>query len=297
MHPDQGEREMRPTKILRVARSDERGSDQPVVLHVQPTAATIPLNLAIAATDGADSFGLTLKDSKAKTLKDPASELSDDDWKAVLRAVLLADPPPEDLRWLPTVQLSALVNNDGIAITVREDVGGIRRRLGALTLAPQELEIELWDWLDRVCRDREAAETRCRRAEKDALEARAKLEALERQVQDLSQAKKKHEDALILQFQHLLNQKKKRIRELSRGAAATPLSPDLPAAAVSGRKRKQGDAGDDGDEDDREEEDPAGDSDVEMEAAGDRLELVDPDAEDRHTTDGEATTDDDDDEL
>ncbi|KAF3902019.1 hypothetical protein AA313_de0204284 [Arthrobotrys entomopaga] len=209
----------RPSKILRVARSDEKDQDLAVILHVQPTAATIPLNVSITATDGSEGYGLTLKDSKTKVLKDPSSEQNDDDWKAVLRAVLLADSPPEDLYLLNNIQLSALVKKDGISISVREDVGGIRRRLGILQLSPQEVEIELWDWLDRVCKEKDEAEARAHKAEKAAAETRSRLEKLEKQIQELSTAKRKHEDGLILQFQRLLNEKKNRIRELSGGMA------------------------------------------------------------------------------
>ncbi|RVD80657.1 uncharacterized protein DFL_008551 [Arthrobotrys flagrans] len=324
---------MRPSKILRVARSDEK-EESAVILHVQPTAATIPLNVSITATDGSEGYGLTLKDSKTKALKDPSSEQSDDDWKAVLRAVLLADAPPEELHLLDNIQLSALVKKDSISVSVREDVGGIRRRLGVLQFTPQDVEIELWDWLDSVCKEKDEAVVRSSKAEKEAAEARAKLEKLERQIQDLSSAKKKHEDALILQFQRLLNEKKKKIRELSRGqrsvAAAAPTAhvsdqeeeedepmesnskprlaeskPKKKAAVsktITGRKRKQQEEEKPPSEDD---DDVTGD---EMVVDRDSLEEdslkfkyrggggFDPEAEDRQTTDEDTlggTTDDD----
>ncbi|KAF3308112.1 ribose-5-phosphate isomerase rki1 [Orbilia oligospora] len=228
---------MRPSKILRVARSDEK-EESAVILHVQPTAATIPLNVSITATDGSEGYGLTLKDSKTKALKDPSSEQSDDDWKAVLRAVLLADAPPEELHLLNNIQLSALVKKDSISVSVREDVGGIRRRLGVLQFTPQDVEIELWDWLDAVCKEKDDALVRSAKAEKEATEARAKLEKLERQIQDLSSAKKKHEDALILQFQRLLNEKKKKIRELSQGQRSVAATA-VPGAHVSDEEAEE----------------------------------------------------------
>ncbi|KAK6534266.1 ribose-5-phosphate isomerase rki1 [Arthrobotrys megalospora] len=329
---------MRPSKIIRVVRSDEKDQDLAVILHVQPTAATIPLNVSITATDGSEGYGLTLKDSKTKALKDPSSEQSDDDWKAVLRAVLLADAPPEELHLLNNIQLSALVKKDSISVSVREDVGGIRRRLGVLQFTPQDVEIELWDWLDRVCKEKDDAAARSFKAEREAVEARAKLEKLERQIQDLSSAKKKHEDALILQFQRLLNEKKKKIRELSRGqrsvaapAAAADVSDEEEeeqfkeepveswpkgskkvakakpvSKTISGRKRKQeeekplsdDDNDDDGDEDemviDRESEQ---DDSLRYRGVGVGVGRdIDPEAEDRQTTDDDTlggTTDDD----
>ncbi|KAK6516813.1 ribose-5-phosphate isomerase rki1 [Arthrobotrys conoides] len=229
---------MRPSKILRVARSDEK-EESAVILHVQPTAATIPLNVSITATDGSEGYGLTLKDSKTKALKDSSSEQSDDDWKAVLRAVLLADAPPEELHLLNNIQLSALVKKDSISVSVREDVGGIRRRLGVLQFTPQDVEIELWDWLDAVCKEKDDALVRSAKAEKEATEARAKLEKLERQIQDLSSAKKKHEDALILQFQRLLNEKKKKIRELSRGQRSVAAEAAAPGTHVSDEEAEE----------------------------------------------------------
>ena len=66
-----------------------------------------------------------MKDSKAKQLKDPASEQSDDDWKGVLRAVLLADASAEDLHWLDNIELTALVKKDGIAVRSLKCLGGI----------------------------------------------------------------------------------------------------------------------------------------------------------------------------
>ncbi|KAF3941218.1 hypothetical protein ABW19_dt0205190 [Dactylella cylindrospora] len=316
----------RPSKILRVARSDEKEQNLSVILHIQPTAATIPLNVTVTATDGSDGYGLTLKDSKVKALKDASSEQSDDEWKSVLRAVLLADAQPEDLYWLGCIELTAMVKKDGISVSIREDVGGIRRRLGILSLAPDDVEIELWDWLDTVCKEKGDAEERCQKAERAAADAQAKLEKLERQLQELSTAKKKHEDALILRFQHLLNEKKKKIRQLSTGgsysAIAAPTSdaneeeegeeeeeeeaveiaqPTRKGAKISkisktitGKKRKQV------------EKEPSDDSmadeeDIEGLSPSDKMDVVDPDAEDRQTTDEEATlgdtTDDDDEEL
>lgn len=58
-----------------------------------------------------------MKDSKTKAVKDPSSEQSDEDWKAVLRAVLLADCPSEDIHRLNNLELTALVKNDAIAVS------------------------------------------------------------------------------------------------------------------------------------------------------------------------------------
>ncbi|KAK6528670.1 ribose-5-phosphate isomerase rki1, variant 2 [Orbilia ellipsospora] len=266
----------------------------------------------------------TVKDSKTKAHKDPSSEQNDEDWKAVLRAVLLADAQPEDLHLLSNIQISALVKKDGISISVREDVGGIRRRLGILQLSPQEVEIELWDWLDRACKEKDDAEARAHKAEKAEVEIRTRLEKLEKQVQELTLAKKKHEDGLILQFQRLLNEKKQKIRELSGGdrKITDAIKPSRQreenygasekVATLTGRKRKQGDKPHSETDDDASDKmaidqhnyndnNNNGESDgLDVDDASDRMEGVDPDAEERNTTDDEATLDeatDDDEEL
>ncbi|EPS45220.1 hypothetical protein H072_791 [Dactylellina haptotyla CBS 200.50] len=295
----------RPSNILRVARSDDKDQNIAVILHIQPTAATIPLNVSITATDGSDGYGLTLKDSKTRAFKDASSEQSDDDWKAVLRAVLLADASQEDIHLLGNIQLSALVRKDGISVSIREDVGGIRRRLGILQLSPQEVEIELWGWLDRVCKERDEAETRSRQAENAIVETREKLEKLEKQVRELSQAKKKHEDALILQFQHLLNAKKKKIRELSGGQRRMTLPIDTPdkgdeipkhSTATTAKKRKQADK-----PSHIKDEEASDEMQLDQDCENDEMDAVGlEEAGDQQTTDDEVTpddtTDDDDDE-
>lgn len=207
----------RPVKIFRVPRSDTIGGC--TILHIQPQAATIELNVKITATDGEVGYSLDLKENKVGRLQDEVAHQSEDEWKSVLRAALLADPREEDLTWKLKLEMTSLLKGTSIVIELRQDINGIKQRLGFLEIpSDDEVEVELWQWLDETCKEKDDSQFKLRVAEEQLKKQLEMVEQLSLQLQDLITAKKEHEEALIVRFQLLLNEKKKKLRDQTMSA-------------------------------------------------------------------------------
>lgn len=236
----------RPVKIFRVPRSDIVGGC--TILHIQPQAATIELNVKITATDGEVGYSLDLKENKVGRPQDGIAHQSEDDWKSVLRAALLADPREEDHAWRSKLEMTSLLKGDTVVIELRQDINGIKQRLGYLEIpSNEEVEVELWQWLDETCKEKDESQLKLRVAEEQLKKQLEMVEQLSFQLQDLIAAKKEHEDALIVRFQLLLNEKKKKLRDQATGGTgadevlSTSLqreSPEQDASSVRKGKRK-----------------------------------------------------------
>jgi len=206
----------RPVKIFRVPRSDTVGGC--TILHIHPQAATIELNVKITATDGEVGYTLDLKENKVGRLQDEIAHQSEDDWKSVLRAALLADPREEDLTWKLKLEMTSLLKGNAIVIELRQDINGIKQRLGFLEIpSNDEVEVELWQWLDETCKEKDESQFKLRVAEDQLKKQLDMVGQLTSQLQDLIAAKKEHEDALIVRFQLLLNEKKQKLRDQTTG--------------------------------------------------------------------------------
>jgi len=76
--------------------------------------------------------------------------------------------------------------------------------------------IELFDWNLIAANDRDNAERRVQDLQQRLDEQQKTLNKLNAQLQELVEAKKRHEDELLEKFRHLLNSKKAKIRDQMR---------------------------------------------------------------------------------
>lgn len=138
----------------------------------------------------------------------------------MLYATLLRQPakkPVVNSERDETLEVRAAIIGEQIAIIFRKNISGITQRLGEITLVKDEVqEVDAIAWAS-------TAVLRCDDLEKEAEELKRKYEDqrstirdLQQQLEDLIEAKKQHETALLEKFRDLLNAKKLKIRDQQR---------------------------------------------------------------------------------
>jgi len=83
-------------------------------------------------------------------------------------------------------------------------------------LYDENVEIELFDWNVIAIAGRDDSERKVQDLQQRFDEQQEALDKLNTQLQELVEAKKRHEDELLEKFRHLLNSKKAKIRDQMR---------------------------------------------------------------------------------
>ena len=127
-----------------------------------------------------------------------------------------------------------------LVIIFRINVSGITQRLGEITLKRDEsLDLNITDWASTaIIRSDDLEKEVLGLAEKYEEQNQA-LRKLNKQLEDLIQAKADHEHSLLVKFRELLNEKKAKIRVQQRllmvGAKSEPQQDNLHAPTISTR--------------------------------------------------------------
>lgn len=116
-----------------------------------------------------------------------------------------------------TLEVRAAIIGEQLAIIFRKNISGITQRLGEITLVKDEAqEVDAIAWAS-------TAVLRCDDLEKETEDLKRKYEDqrntirdLQQQLEDLIEAKKQHETAMLEKFRDLLNAKKLKIRDQQR---------------------------------------------------------------------------------
>ena len=169
-----------------------------------------------------------VKQSNVSKYQAKNSAVSSTDWETILRSVLLQqrlDPGASEAT--QHLEIVASISGDMLVIVFRKNISGIHQRLGEISLSQSDdQEIDTIAWVSTAVR-------RANALEKNVLDLQAKYEEqgeimrkLETQLEDLINAKKEHENALLEKFRELLNMKKLKIRDQQRLLAAAKVSAD-----------------------------------------------------------------------
>ena len=116
-----------------------------------------------------------------------------------------------------TLEVRAVITGEQMTIIFRKNISGITQRLGEISLVKDEAqEVDAVAWAS-------TAVLRCDDLEKEVEGLKLKYEDqqsiirdLQQQLEDLIEAKKMHETALLEKFRDLLNAKKLKIRDQQR---------------------------------------------------------------------------------
>ncbi|KFY32779.1 hypothetical protein V495_08748 [Pseudogymnoascus sp. VKM F-4514 (FW-929)] len=203
--------------LLRIPRQD--GQQGFVLVHISPPAqkGAATLDVKILATEGSAPFALTLKQNQIQKLKSKKAPCTDDEWEGILEVILLQqESDPNKAKVAEGIEVEAAVEEDvAVELVFKKSTSGITQRLGSLRLPHDEdQEIELFDWCGASIIHSHGLTASLKSAQSSLLAEQAKAQKLAEQLEELIKAKEESEKALLGKCAVLLNEKKRRIREL-----------------------------------------------------------------------------------
>jgi hypothetical protein len=213
------------------------GDDGGHLLTKVSKSGTKPLDLELIATDGDNVFSAALKESAVKSLQASNYGGNLDEWKTILKYTLLQEHPdeplPEELQGLKAV---ATVDESTAAITLRKNISGIVQRLGTIKLKEDDPEkLNLFDLAVTAAGEADGLRIQLRTLQNSARFHQEEVTKLNRQLDDLIQAKEEHEDDLLKKVAALLNAKKLKIRDQQRLLAGAKIDPHAAEAVSAAR--------------------------------------------------------------
>lgn len=141
-------------------------------------------------------------------------------WEELLYAHLLRRPAKTKAVHLgreETLEVRAAITGEQLAIIFRKNVSGITQRLGEITLEKDEAqEVDAIAWAATAVLRCDDLEIEAEELKQKYEDQRSTIQDLHQQLEDLIEAKKQHEIALLEKFRDLLNAKKLKIRDQQR---------------------------------------------------------------------------------
>ncbi|KAL2802896.1 hypothetical protein BJX63DRAFT_91751 [Aspergillus granulosus] len=217
-------------RVVHIRRSDE--ADAHVILHVSRTDSSA-IELNITATEGECPYATTVRQAQLKKLRAKQYQGSDDEWRDIILHVFgLLEEPAKPLDLLTGVEVSATINGSGeedkeLVLTVRKRIQDITQKLGSLTLhQDDEQAIELFEWSNIAIARADLLEERYTTLLARFRTAEDTINSLNKQLEELIASKNIHEQQLMSDFVHLLNEKKLKIRNQQRLLASAKVDPE-----------------------------------------------------------------------
>ncbi|CEN60138.1 hypothetical protein ASPCAL02579 [Aspergillus calidoustus] len=217
-------------RVVHIRRSD--AADAHVLLHVSRTDSST-LELGITATEGDSPYTTTVRQAQLKNLRAKQYQGSDDEWRDTILHVLgLLEEPEKHSDLLTGIEVSATINGSGdedkeLVLTVRKRIQDITQKLGSLTLSQDdEQAIELFEWSNIAVARADSMEERYTTLLARFRTAEDTISSLNRQLDELISSKSLHEQQLMSDFVHLLNEKKLKIRNQQRLLASAKVDPE-----------------------------------------------------------------------
>jgi hypothetical protein len=200
--------------VLSLRRTDRDG--ETVLVNVSQTGKK-PLDLKLVASEGEHVYPGEVRESNLRSLQASSYGGDLDEWKTTLRYALLeqaATPLPEMLQGFESV---ASISNNTVTITLRNNIGGIHQRLGAIKLEQNdEEEINIFGWAQTAKAESKELRRTSASSVAEISSLRDEVAKLYQQLDELVKAKKDYETELLNKCAALLNTKKLKIRDQQR---------------------------------------------------------------------------------
>ncbi|CRG83235.1 hypothetical protein PISL3812_00586 [Talaromyces islandicus] len=216
--------------VVRIPRSDDPNSF--VLVYIAPSQPASTLKLI--ATEGENPYVSSIKLSHLKELRSKNYQGSDEEFQNILASVLKYRPDETNIDYaqLGDIEANASLRQtkDGknqLAIAIRKRIDTITQRVASIQLTQDDDQtIELFEWAglmatraDSLAQQISALTERLRAAEES-------IKTLNSSISELVTSKKEHEDLLMANFVHVLNEKKLKIRNQQRLLAAANVDED-----------------------------------------------------------------------
>jgi hypothetical protein len=200
-----------------------------------------------------------------KKLRSKSYEGSDDEWAQLVSSVL--DPSvqsPIDSLTNASLEVACSVSGKepkrSLSVTLNNKVEEITQRLGTIGFAEtQDTEdVDLFGWASQATEQRDSLRAQAATLEKVVHQRDKDVSSLQKQIDELVAAKLEHEKQMLAKFAMLLNEKKRRIRELEGIMSGVELPEEireelraaLKKGATEARKNKRSAEGDGPDDED-----------------------------------------------
>ena len=237
--------------VLRVRRTD--GSPDHLLVNVTQASKTRPLDLKLVATDHVHLYHGATKSNNLVALQASKYNGDEDEWKQVLTCTLLQQRPDANLDASQSLEVVAAVNGETCTLTLRNNIGGITSRLGAINLTQDDEreEISAFEWVDTAAAASDDLRSELVTLHSSLESQQAQVTKLTAQLDELVKARKEHEEQLLRKCAVLLDSKRAKIREQQRELNAMSKVTGHKAGTSSRGKRKAYGASSEVDEDDK----------------------------------------------
>ncbi|PWY79536.1 hypothetical protein BO70DRAFT_362696 [Aspergillus heteromorphus CBS 117.55] len=218
-------------RILRIPRSDE--ADTYVLVHVL-WVGSAALDLNLTATEGDIPYTGVVRQARSESHRTKSFQGSDDDWTHIMLHVLgqlegsieKSTIPPGIESWASITTCSTGENE--LVISIRRKIQAITLKLGSIILRETgEQAVELFDWAAVAVTRSDFLEQRLSTLQQCYHTAEDTINQLVTQLEELTRAKRLHEEQLITNFTQLLNEKKLKIRNQQRLLASAKTNVDV----------------------------------------------------------------------
>nr|POF17661.1 hypothetical protein CFP56_13075 [Quercus suber] len=202
--------------VLRIKRTDTTGGGN-VLLHITPARAG-SLDLKLIATEQEHLYHCTIRESSLKSLQAERYEGSLQDFKDVLRAILLQEASVKVNQKPRDIEVTSVIDDDTLTVYLRRNTSGIKSAIGSIVCVQDDEReaVSFPEWVDTAIAASENAQAICQELQTSLSSAEEQISALKAQLDDLISAKKAHEDDLLQKFAQILNAKKFKIRDQQR---------------------------------------------------------------------------------
>ena len=160
-----------------------------------------------------------------------------EEWESLLLHTLLQQRCSQDRKSiLEKHEVVATISGPRLGIIFRKNIEGIIQRLGELTLQKDEdLEIDTVSWAHIAAQRSNTLEGEIESLTANFDSQSRAIQKLNQQLDDLIDAKREHEHALLQKFVELLNAKKLKIRDQQRLLAAAKVDSEIAAKVQAAR--------------------------------------------------------------
>lgn len=180
-----------------------------------------------------------VKHARISKYRAKSNHLSDLQWEVLLRLTLLQEQHTSDQQDpdLKEFELVASVSGSKLTVTFRKSISGIHQKLGELSLSKDtDAPINVLDWANTAILRAESLEAEAQTLQLKLVEQTGMIQKLNRQLEELVQAKKEHEDTLLEKCALLINEKKGKIRDQQRLLATAKVDPKELKAVQAARR-------------------------------------------------------------
>ncbi|KIV86555.1 hypothetical protein PV11_02158 [Exophiala sideris] len=257
------------TWVIRLSKADKEKS--PILVKVSRKEGGHDLDLDLLATDGDAAYAGKVRSRNLKKLRAKNYDGNDDDWIAILSFVFgvkTSSKVPTAHRENLDVQCSVSGRdpNGTLSITLRNKVEDITQQLGSVDLPQTEEtdDIDLFGWAVQTIDKRDELEVANTDLQEKVQAKNETVTSLQKQIDELVQAKAEHEQQMLAKFAALLNEKKLKIRNLQRVLSTAQADPnklkelqavigdEAPSRSARGSKKRAAKRGQDDETDDSE---------------------------------------------